>query len=134
VRFTPHGPPDCEANVVLSRDQIAGAASDTQVRLWGHEGGSGAPIRQPFPAYYQRYVWDHDYTAAPQTSFNEPLAPADGPDRVRECYPDAILAEYHFSGFQAQRAGGDWANLRLAFEEFDGEWYLTAVLHNEWTP
>ena len=50
-----------------------------------------------------------------------------------EIYKDAIIIEYHFSGFDPQYEGMDWRSLRLAFEKVNDIWYLVGIIHDQWT-
>lgn len=35
---------------------------------------------------------------------------------------------------QHHQDGTDWTTLKLVFTRFDKQWYLTALIHGEWTP
>ncbi len=50
-----------------------------------------------------------------------------------EIYSNAIIVEFHFSGFDSKYEGMDWESLRLVFEEKDGTWYLIGIIHDQWT-
>lgn len=129
VLFSPYGFMG-EDKVVLKADQLSGALTDPTVRHWGSFDGTGDPIDLTFAAYFERFVYSHDFAAAPQISYNQP---------IKEIYhaeqfgPSSIMVEYHFPGFDPQYEGLDWQSLRLVFEQQGQTWYLVGILHNQWT-
>ncbi|HUM37898.1 MAG TPA: hypothetical protein PLQ85_13585, partial [Anaerolineae bacterium] len=100
---------------------------------WGVYDGSGEPIQLTFAAYYQKFVFDHDYTTAVAVSVNERLGMGNSIDNSQEYYPGAMVVEYHFPGFDPQYGGLDWTSLRLVFQEFEGRWVLVGIIHDQWT-
>lgn len=54
-------------------------------------------------------------------------------DNMSTAYPNGSFVEYHFTGFDSQYAGIDWASLTLVFEENGGDWYLVGIVHGQWT-
>lgn len=100
---------------------------------WGAFDGSGEPIEMIFADYYKRFVYDHDYAQAEKTAVNQRLGQGNTLDNSREVYPGATIVEYHFSGFDPQYEGMDWRSLRIVLEEYDGQWYVVGIIHDEWT-
>lgn len=129
VLFSPYGFIG-EDKVVLQSEQLVGALTDPTVHTWGSQAGSGEPIELTFAAYFDRFVYSHDFAAAPQIGYNQPLKEI---YHAEEFAPDSIMVEYHFPGFDPQYEGMDWQSLRLVFEQQDQTWYLVGLLHNEWT-
>ena len=41
--------------------------------------------------------------------------------------------EYYFSGFDKQYEGLDWRSLSIVFEKKAEAWYITGIIHDEWT-
>lgn len=100
---------------------------------WGIHDGSGEPIRGTFADYYARFVYDVDFVTAPQVRYNSITQRGNTTNNIRATYPDAIVVEYHFPGFDPKYGGMDWRSLYLTFELKGKTWYLTGVIHDQWT-
>lgn len=133
VRFSPYGYVNTEKDRVYTAAQLAGLMSDGTKYTWGAYDGSGEPIELTFEEYYGRFVYDKDFAAAEQVGYNRIIGRGNTLNNIFEVYPKAIVVEYHFSGFDPRYSGMDWRSLRLAFEEKDGIWYLTGIVHDQWT-
>lgn len=133
VRFSPYAYVQKEKHIVFLKDDIVNALNDNKKILWGEFDGTGEPIYFTFNEYMNRFVYDHDYLLAPETVFNEETKRGNSLNNVKEAYPDGVFIEYYFPGFDPQYNGMDWRALRLVFEKHDDEWYLTGIIHDEWT-
>ncbi|MEA2572863.1 MAG: hypothetical protein QOH93_161, partial [Chloroflexia bacterium] len=133
VGFAPYTFVD-ETNLRLTREELAGAFSEKSARHWGVFDGSGDPIDLAFGAYYDRFVYNHDFAAAPSISYNEFKGHGNMFNNIFEVYPNDIAVEYYFPGFDPQFEGMDWNALYLVFEKHtDGNWYLVHIAHGQWT-
>jgi hypothetical protein len=101
--------------------------------VWGIEDGTGAPIELTGREYFERYVFNADYTAAPETAVDTVLMQGNALENVASAYPEGRFVEYHFPGLDEQMAGYDWCSLKLVFECYQGDWYLVGLVHSEWT-
>jgi len=133
VRFSPYPFVDVDNDIVLSADDIRSALDSDRVYTWGAWDGTGLPIEMTFAEYLERFVWDHDYRQAEQVAVNEFIATGNAINNARDVYPEATIIEYYFSGFNPDYAGMDWRCLRLVMEESGGQWYLSGIIHGEWT-
>ncbi|MEW9667968.1 hypothetical protein [Ammoniphilus sp. 3BR4] len=133
IRFSPYGYVSLETDLVFTAQQAQLLMTDTTVYHWGTFDGSGDPIEMTFTEYYERFVYDHDYTQAEQTAINQRIGQGNTLDNSQEVYPNATIVEYHFSGFDPQYEGMDWRSLRIVLEEEDGKWYIVGIIHDEWT-
>ncbi|WP_156940319.1 copper amine oxidase N-terminal domain-containing protein, partial [Paenibacillus forsythiae] len=133
VRFTPYGYVDTAKDIVLSRSQIAAVGADGTVRTWGAFDGTGDPIKLTFAQYYDRFIYSADFAAALEIGYNQTIGTGNSLDNARNVYPDAILVEYHYDGFDPQYAGMDWQSLRLVFVKEGGQWMLAGIIHDQWT-
>ncbi|MGQ0604445.1 MAG: hypothetical protein ACT4QE_22420 [Anaerolineales bacterium] len=132
VRFTPYGYVS-DTDLVFRADQLPPLAIDATLYTWGAFDGSGEPITLTFSDYLDRFVYSQDFIAAPQIGYNESVGQGNTIDNWREFYPDGLMVEYHFPGFDPQYGGLDWQSLRLIFQR-DGEiWYLVGLIHAQWT-
>jgi len=133
VRFTPYTFVDLENDVVLTADEIKNILADSRSFTWGAYDGSGEPIEKPFMEYYDEFVYDQDFFLAPEVSYDDPIGAGNTINNASQVYPDAIIVEYYFEGFNPEYEGMDWVSLKLVFEEHEGEWYLVGIIHNSWT-
>ena len=133
LSFAPYSYVD-DTNLTLTREELTNAFTSTESRNWGAYDGSGDPIDMTFAAYYDRFIYNHDFAAAPNVNYNEFMGTGNTPNNSAEVYPGSISVEYHFRGFDPQYEGMDWQSLTLVFEKHtDGAWYLVHIAHGQWT-
>ncbi|MDQ3707409.1 MAG: hypothetical protein M3437_19725 [Chloroflexota bacterium] len=133
VGFAPYQYID-ETNLTLTREELAGALTDDTVRHWGAFDGTGDPMDMTFAEYYDRFIYNHDFSTAPNISYNQFKGHGNSINNMFVVYPQAIGVEYHFPGFDPQYEGMDWNALYLVFEKHtDGNWYLVHITHGQWT-
>lgn len=133
VTLTPYSTVDPTRDNVLTQAGVAKLATDDQVRLWGLYDGSGNPIRCTGTEYFDRYVFNADYTEAPRVGIDTILISGNALENVAAAYPDGRFVEYHFPGIDPALEGFDWCSLKLVFEVWDNDWYLVGLIHGEWT-
>jgi hypothetical protein len=135
VRFSPYATVQtgAEGGLVFTAAEVPGLMTDSTVYQWGTYDGSGLPIDLTFRQYYDEFVYDVDFARPDVIGFNETIGQGNSIDNIASAYPDGVLVEYHFEGFDPQYAGMDWRSLRLVFEERDGNWYLVGIVHDQWT-
>jgi len=126
LRFSPYASVDAKTDVVLTASQLNGALQDQAKRVWGGDDGSGAPIRLTFAGYYHKFVYDRDFAQSPQVTYNKGDK---GTNQTWEQYPNAIVVDYRLP----QTGGTPPEHLRLAFEQHQGKWYLSGIIHDGWT-
>jgi hypothetical protein len=133
VRFSAYPFVRTDRDQVLTAAELAVAFTDPRVRLWGVSDGKGDDIRLTYTDYHTRYVYDVDFAQAPEAAYNRAIGIGNSPDNTASVYPDAVLVEFHYPGFDPRFGGMDWRSLRLLFEQKDGTWYLVGVVHGQWT-
>ena len=133
VRFTPYTTVSSEADKVFNKDSIKNFFQDETEYLWGHYDGSGEDILLKPNDYYERFVYDEDYVNAEIVSYNEIMSSNNNIENQFKIYPNSIIVEYYFSGFNPDYSGMDWRSLRIVFEKENDEWYVIGIIHNEWT-
>jgi hypothetical protein len=106
--------------------------SDTALN-WGQYDGTGNPIQLDFQEYHERFIYDQDYFQPAVVGLDQEVSSGNAINNISEIYPDGIMIEYYFPGFDPQYGGMDWRSLRLVFTNYSGEWYLVALVHGEWT-
>lgn len=133
VRFTPYGHIDPANDRLFVDSLIPGLLLDTQTYLWGYYDGSGDPIELTFSDYFDQFVYDVDFANPNLIGNNVLIGSGNSQSNITEVYPDAVFVEFHFTGFDPQYSGIDWESLRLVFEEINDIWYLTGIIHDQWT-
>jgi hypothetical protein len=132
VRFSPYAFVGT-SDLVFRAEELHILPGSTTVHTWGIYDGIGTPITLTFDAYFQRFVCSQDFMHAEQISYNQVIGRGNTHDNSVEFYRDAIIVEYHFSGFDPKYGGMDWQSLRLVFQATEQEWYLVGIIHDEWT-
>src|SRR5262245_45004810 len=133
LRFSPYIDIDPKRSVVLQAAELPKALDDPKPRRWGSEDGTGDSIVRSFASYFARFVYDRDFLAATQRRVNEFGGRSNTKPNVRDVYPDATVIEVHVPGTKPGYGGLDWASLLLVFEQYEGRWYLVALVHDQWT-
>ena len=134
VTFTPYSSVKSGKDVTLKPDDIKNANTNASAYNWGTDAGKGDEISLPITAYFDRYVYDHDYLAAPEIGLNRILKEGNTSENVKTAYPNAQFVDFYFSSFESQYEGMDWASLKLVLEEYQGNWTLVGMIHSCWTP
>ncbi|OAB47030.1 stalk domain-containing protein [Paenibacillus antarcticus] len=133
ILFAPYNYIDQKRNIVIPHEKIAEGFNNTKTYLWGTEDGTGDPISMTFESYYKRFVYSNDFASAPKVGYNQTLGLGNSLNNVRMIYPESIVVEYYFDGFDPKFEEMDWKSLRLVFEKEANTWVLVAILHNQWT-
>jgi hypothetical protein len=135
VRFSPYATVQTGAggDLLFSTSQFQLLMEDTTVYHWGVYDGSGEPIDLTFRQYFQEFVYDVDFVRPDVVGFNQVVGQGNSIDNIATAYPNGVMVEYHFEGFDPQYGGMDWRSLRLVFEGQGGTWYLVGIVHDQWT-
>jgi len=103
------------------------------VNLWGEYDGSGEPIKLSIKDYFKQFVYNLDFkTLTSQKNINSKLVYSNTLNNIKEIFPNAEYVEYYYKG-SGNYDGMDWASLIFYVEQFNGKYYLVAVVHNQWT-
>jgi len=133
VRFSPYAYVNTGSAVVFLPEDFGGALEDTQKYTWGEWDGVGGPIELTFEEYLKKFVWDHDFSQAPEVLWDAPQQRGNTMNNIAQIYPDTHIVEYHFPSFDPQYEGMDWSSLYLALEQYEGKWKLVGIAHDQWT-
>lgn len=133
VRFTPYTYVSPEGDVVFSREEMKNFFADTDLYLWGYYDGIGSEIQLTPAEYYEEFIYSADFINAPEVGYNKVLSSGNMLENQFDVYDNPIIVEYYFPGFNPEYDGMDWRSLRLVFEEYEGNWKLTGIIHNQWT-
>ncbi len=133
VRFTPYSMIDTTNDLVFTTAQIPNILTDPTVYTWGSFDGSGDPIALTPAAYFTQFVTDQDFVNPHMIGNNTAIGTGNSINNLVTAYPTASFVEFHFTGFDPQYGGIDWASLRLVFENVGGNWLLIGIVHDGWT-
>lgn len=133
VRFTPYTYVSIENDIVFNQEEINNFFNDQTVYTWGSYDGKGDNILLTSNQYYDKFIYTADFINAEDIGYNEVLSRGNMTENQFEVYKNAIVVEYYFSGFNPDFAGIDWQSLRLVFEQYEGDWKLVGIIHNQWT-
>lgn len=131
LRISPHA--DVNVNNVVLEFEDLQSIDTTKLYDWGYYDGSGSPIRMNLPTYHKKFMFDLDFTNADKTIYNQFKQYGNTRNMIPKMYPEGRCVEYYFSGKGSEFEGFNWRALRLIFTQFNEEWYLTAVIHSQWT-
>ena len=132
LQFSPY-PFLANTNLSFCPDELPRVVESPMQLNWGRFDGTGDPIQMSFREYHQQFIFDRDYTQASIIGLNVEVSSGNSPNNIPDIFPDGKMIEYHFPGFDPQYGGMDWRSLRLVFVNDRGTWYLTAIVHCEWT-
>ena len=135
VRFSPYATVQTGTggDLVFSASQVRSLMQDPAVYHWGVYDGSGKPIDLTFRQYYDEFVYGVEFVRPDVVGFNQRVGQGNSIDNIASAYPNGVMVEYHFEGFDPQYAGMDWQSLRLVFEQQGGTWYVVGIVHDQWT-
>lgn len=133
VLFSPYGYIDSARSKKLSPDDFINAINKNWILTWGSYDGTGEPIKLTVKAYLKKFVYNADYVDAEAIGFDEVMKQGNSTNNLKDIYPNKHFIDYHFSGFDQKLKGIDWTSLRLVFEKRNGEYFLVAIIHDQWT-
>jgi len=133
VRFTPYTNVSLEDDLVFSKEEMKTFFENNNIYKWGYYDGSGEEINLTPSEYYDIFVYSKDFINAPEIGYNEVLSMGNMLENQFDVYDNPIIVEYYFSGFNPEYEGLDWQSLRLVFEQYEGNWNLVGIIHNQWT-
>jgi hypothetical protein len=133
VRFTPYTYVSLEQDRVFSKEKVENFFKDQNIYLWGYYDGIGDEISLTPSEYYEDFIYSQDFKNAEKVGYNEVLSSGNMMENQFEVYENPIIVEYYFSGFDEKYAGIDWKSLRLVFEQYQNDWKLVGIIHNQWT-
>ena len=123
-----------EADITVTVEDVPNLFSEDTVLLWGDYDGSGAPIDLTFAQYYDQFIYDQDFANAEEIGYDRRIGGEGGMiNNIPDFYPEGVMVEYYFSGFEPDYGGLDWRSLRLVFVEYGEAWFLIGIVHDEWT-
>jgi len=131
VRFSMYAFVNPEQDKRFSKSDFEKYLPSKTIFTWGALDGSGDLYKATVNEYLEKWVYSTDF-ATGQVSLNEFQGTGNSLNNLKKIYPEADFTENFIKGSEAN-AGIDWKCLRLVFEEFQGRYYLVAVINDQWT-
>ena len=126
--FTPYSTVNLSSDRWFTASEVASLGEDGQRYTWGMSPVTGGVLEMTARDFVSGVVCDYDYVSAPVISLNYIAARGNALENVSEAFPDAVFVDLHNPG-----TDGRWTTLRLVFESQDGELWLVAVIHCQYT-
>ncbi len=121
---------------VLSPEQVADAADDNTMLLWGYTDGEGAPIETTIAERLEAIVGDPGLTSTDVIGFDMRVGSGNSIDNIAQRFPEASVVEYHFDGTSLY-GDFDWSSVRFVFDTENpaptGRPALLAIVQDTWT-
>lgn len=134
VRFSMYGYVQPDSDKVFSRQQFAQYLQESRVKFtWGAKDGTGDLYITPLPDYLEEWVSDGlNQVDSDSISYNAFQGKGNSLNNLKDKYPYGDFVELYFAGTK-QYSGMDWRALRLVFEVYQGQYYLVAIVNDQWT-
>lgn len=133
IRFTPYTYVSLDNDIVFSKDETKNFFENQNEYIWGVYDGKGDEIKLTPSDYFEKFVYSENFIDPEEIGYNTVLSSGNMLKNQFEVYENPIVVEYYFSGFNPEFQGIDWKSLRLVFEEYEGQWFLVGIIHNQWT-
>ena len=133
VTFNPYSTVEPNSDLTFTADQIKNLAQDQNVYTWGFEDGRGDPIQMTAIQYFERYVYNRDYTQVPEIGIDQIMTSGNALENLTEVYTGCRFVDFSFPTSDPVNDGLDWSSLKLVFQPEGEHWYLVAIVHGEWT-
>ena len=131
IRFSMYAYVQPGKNKHFSREDFIRYISTSTKFTWGEKDGSGDLLVIPLKEYLETWVSKRDFTKS-EFYLNEFKGTGNSLNNLKQIYPDKDFTENYIPG--SEKYGGmDWNSLRFVFEDFQGEYFLVAVVNDEWT-
>ena len=131
VLFSPYATISTQTARVFTAAQMKSFDRDKQSYVWGIYDGTGKPIELTPSAYFERFVFDRDFTRAKLVGVNHVVRSGNSLENITEVFPDMQYVDFHVPSSDADDLS--WASLRLGFTEYDSCLMLSLILHSEYT-
>jgi len=133
IVFSPCATITLATNKCFQAEQIALFGTDTNLYVWGVYTGSGEPIELTPADYFAGFVFDRDYSAASVIGINYIVRSGNALENITDVLTDIQFVDFYIAGSEKEGSeDNDWSILRLGFEEFEGNLFLTVILRSEW--
>ncbi len=134
IRFSPHAFIDTVHDRKFSAAEMLIVAQQKKRINWYSSLESSEPELLTIDEYFEKYIYDVDFLNAEKKSVNKFHSQSTEINNITAVYPDGVITEFFFSGFDKKYGGMDYRGLRLVFKKRQRKFYLVGVVHDKWTP
>lgn len=131
VRFSMYAYVDVKEDKHFSKADFEKYQPTKTLFTWGAHDGSGDPYKATINDYLSKWVFSKDFTTS-QYSMNKFIGGGNSLNNLKEIYHKDDFTENYIKGTE-KYGNMDWKTVRFVFEEFQGKYYLVAVLNDQWT-
>jgi hypothetical protein len=131
IRFSMYAFVDLKEDKHFSKADFEKYQPTKTLFTWGAEDGSGDPYKATINDYLGKWVFSRDFTASKYT-LNTFTGGGNSMNNLKEIYPKADFTENYLKGTE-KYGGMDWKTVRFVFEEYQDQYYLVAVVNDQWT-
>ena len=131
VMFSPYSDLKNNDNIILEKKEMIKIYEKNEELVWGEYDGTGTRILLTFDNYFDRFIYDADFIEY-EPNYDSIMGTGNTLENMNSVFPDARSVEYYTPRTE-EYAYMDWKSLRLLYEMYKGEYYLVAIIHNEWT-
>ncbi len=135
IRFSPYAYVDKEEHKHFTADEFRDLVTNkakTKV-LWGTSDPLSEPIKRTVEAYFKEFCYDKDYVNQGEYAYNETIGGSTVINNLAEAYPKAPFVEAHWSPTDEEKKPFEWGSVRLVFQEYQGNFFLIAWVHDAWS-
>lgn len=131
IRFSMYAFVDLKEDKHFSKADFEKYQPTKTLFTWGAEDGSGDPYKATINDYLGKWVFSRDFTTSKYT-LNTFTGGGNSMNNLKEIYPKADFTENYVKGTE-KYGGMDWKTVRFVFEEYQDQYYLVAVVNDQWT-
>ncbi len=131
IRFSMYAFVDVKGDKHFSKADFEKYQPTKMIFTWGSQDGSGDLYKTTINDYLGKWVFSKDFTTG-QYALNKFIGGGNSLNNLKEAYPQADFTENYMKGTE-KYGEMDWKTIRLVFEQFQGKYYLIAVVNDQWT-
>jgi hypothetical protein len=102
LRLSPYEYVNTVTDVVLSTGEVYNGLALSRTFLRGSYDGSGEPIDLPIGQYREKFVYDLDFTTAPEIYHNQKFERGNTLNNIFDVYTGKEIVEFHFPQIDPQ--------------------------------
>lgn len=131
ISFSMYAFVDPKGDKHFSKEEFEKYQPTKTLFTWGAKDGSGDPYKATINDYLGKWVFSGDFTTS-QYSLNKFIGGGNSLNNLEKIYAKKDFTENYIKGTE-KNGEMDWKTLRLVFEEFQGKYFLIAVVNDQWT-
>ncbi len=132
LRFSPVPVVHLGFSKLFSAKTIKTFFSDKKIYKWATYSATHEPVELTPSEYYQKYIYDQDFALSKYISYNtvHESIPYSDISNINENYKNAIIVEYFLGPNNTITERYDNPFLRIYYEKYNNEYYVTVITHN----